>query len=174
MQAPGYWTLLQRVQQHLSEVTSATLRMALIPDAHASELTLKLCAILSLAALAELHNILAASHAESYRNCLHAATEIVSLAATFSEHDFDYLDPVLSVSGPLCIIVSHSESADDTAEQTCWHSAGRYLDREKRSLASSLTASFTVISAENLLITNMIIILRQCTRNLRRALPYVA
>jgi hypothetical protein len=172
MQAPGYWTLLQRIQQHISEVTSTTLRATLIPDANASERTLKLCAMLSLAALAELHNILAASHAESYRKCLHAAMEIVSLAATFSESDFVYLDPVLSVSGPLCIVVSHPESANDTAEQTCWHSAEHYLDREQRSLASSFTESVAVISAENL--ANMITMLRQCTRNLRRALPYVA
>ena len=109
MPAPGhdkYWTLLQRIQQHVSEVNSTILRVTLIPDMHASDLALKLCAIVSITALADLHNILAASHAESYRKCLQSATEIVSLAATFSEHDFDFLDPILSVSVPFFMACS--------------------------------------------------------------------
>ncbi|KAJ6630204.1 hypothetical protein B0H10DRAFT_1939002 [Mycena sp. CBHHK59/15] len=62
-----YWKLIEQIHEHLGRLKPAQLRVSFVPDSHITDLGLKVCSIVSLAALADLHGIFAPSHAESSR-----------------------------------------------------------------------------------------------------------
>ncbi|KAJ7042070.1 hypothetical protein C8F04DRAFT_1297544 [Mycena alexandri] len=102
-QSPGapwfesYWKLIERLNAHIGSLNHTHLRISFL-DAHTAELTVKLCLIVAIAALADLHGIFAPSHAESSRRYRDTVVEIVSISSTFTVDDCRYLDPILSLS----------------------------------------------------------------------------
>ncbi|KAJ6620381.1 hypothetical protein B0H10DRAFT_1093246 [Mycena sp. CBHHK59/15] len=92
-----YWKLIEQIHEHLGRLKPAQLRVSFVPDSHITDLGLKVCSIVSLAALADLHGIFAPSHAESSRRYRDTVIEIVSISSTLSRDDCLFLDPVLSV-----------------------------------------------------------------------------
>ncbi|KAJ7778707.1 hypothetical protein DFH07DRAFT_795692, partial [Mycena maculata] len=90
-----YWKLVEQLHTHLGVLTPVTLRASFIPDAHTTELGLKLGSTMALTALADLHGIFAPSHVESSRRYRDVVVEIVSISSTFSMEDCQYLDPIL-------------------------------------------------------------------------------
>ncbi|KAJ7494453.1 hypothetical protein B0H11DRAFT_2004708 [Mycena galericulata] len=103
-----YWKLVEQLHTHLGILHPVTLRASFIPDAHTSELGLKLSSTMALTALADLHGIFAPSHVESSRRYRDAVLEIVSISSTFSLEDCQYLDPIL----PLCWSVATKRILD--------------------------------------------------------------
>ncbi|KAJ7891253.1 hypothetical protein B0H14DRAFT_3855060 [Mycena olivaceomarginata] len=103
-----YWKYIETLHAHIGVLNPTQLRVSFIPDAHTTELALKLCATMALAALADLHGIFAPSHAESSRRYRDAVVEIVSISSTFSMDDCQYLDPIL----PLCWSVATKRILD--------------------------------------------------------------
>ncbi|KAJ7118920.1 hypothetical protein C8R44DRAFT_789641 [Mycena epipterygia] len=104
-----YWKLVEQLHTHVSILGPVQLRVSFIPDAHTTELGLKLCSTMALAALADLHGIFSPFHAESSRRYRDAVLEIVSISSTFSMDDCQYLDPIL----PLCWSVATKRILDN-------------------------------------------------------------
>ncbi|KAJ7253369.1 hypothetical protein B0H12DRAFT_1116886 [Mycena haematopus] len=103
-----YWRLIEKLHAHIGTLHPTQLRISFIPEAHTTELVLKLASTMTLAALADLHGIFAPSHAESSRRYRDAVVEIVSISSTFSVDDCQYLDPIL----PLCWTVATKRILD--------------------------------------------------------------
>ncbi|KAJ7144927.1 hypothetical protein C8R43DRAFT_1013515 [Mycena crocata] len=103
-----YWKLVEHLSTHIGNLNPVQLRASFIPDAHKTELVLKLSSTMTLTALADLHGIFAPSHVESSRRYRDAVVEIVSISSTFSMDDCQYLDPIL----PLCWSVATKRILD--------------------------------------------------------------
>ncbi|KAJ7771458.1 hypothetical protein B0H16DRAFT_1513611 [Mycena metata] len=92
----NYWKLIEQLNTHIGRLNHIHLRVSFIPDAHTAELQMKLCLIVAIAALADLHGIFAPSHVESSRRYRDTVVEIVSISSTFTIDDCRYLDAILS------------------------------------------------------------------------------
>jgi hypothetical protein len=61
-------------------------------------IALKVSICLGHAALAQLYNLVASTNTDFQKESVKRASEIATIVDTFSEEDFVFLDPVLSVS----------------------------------------------------------------------------
>ncbi|KAJ6606319.1 hypothetical protein DFH09DRAFT_1119816 [Mycena vulgaris] len=104
-----YLKLIEQLHTHIGILNPVQLRLSFIPDAHTTELVLKLCSTMALTALADLHGIFSPDHAESSRRYRDAVLEIVSISSTFSFDDCQYLDPIL----PICWSVATKRILDN-------------------------------------------------------------
>ncbi|KAJ7778706.1 hypothetical protein DFH07DRAFT_795679 [Mycena maculata] len=105
-----YWKLVEQLHAHLGVLSPVTLRASFIPDAHTTELGLKLSSTMAFAALANLYGIFApSSHIESSRRYRDAVVEIASISSSFSMEDCKHLDPIL----PLCWSVATKPILDN-------------------------------------------------------------
>jgi hypothetical protein len=85
------------IKVHLSDIMPAMLKATFCQETERG-IVMKLCHILTHAALAELHNILAPMHPESRRQCMDTVIEIVNITESYRDEDFNLLDPVMTVS----------------------------------------------------------------------------
>ncbi|KAJ7221570.1 hypothetical protein GGX14DRAFT_430186 [Mycena pura] len=107
--AERYWKLVEQLHIYVGRLKPIQLRASFIPDAHTTELVLKISSTIALAALADLHSIFAPSHVESSKRYRDAVLEIVCITSTFSMDDCQYLDPIL----PVCWSVATKRILDN-------------------------------------------------------------
>ncbi len=98
-----YWDTLEEVSQHVSLLVPQMLKSTLCADPRHG-VSLKVCIMIALAAMVELHRLPATYHAESRQKVVDVVMEIVGLTRGFKEEDFVLLDPILGVS----ILIDHS------------------------------------------------------------------
>ncbi|KAJ6512798.1 hypothetical protein C8R45DRAFT_961423 [Mycena sanguinolenta] len=92
-----YWSLIEDIHAHITFVNTALMDVSCIPTLQRAQPTLKTCIITAQAALAELYGLFAPSQAESRQKHQEVVTEIISITQTFSDKDYQCLDPILSV-----------------------------------------------------------------------------
>ncbi|KAJ6545053.1 hypothetical protein DFH09DRAFT_659124 [Mycena vulgaris] len=101
-----YWSMIEDIHAHLNFINTALMDVSCIPELRGAQPTLKTCVIMSLAALAELYGLFAPSQPESRRKHREVVADIISITKSFSDTDYQYLEPNLS---------------------TCWSIASRKL-----------------------------------------------
>ncbi|PSR74904.1 hypothetical protein PHLCEN_2v9438 [Hermanssonia centrifuga] len=89
-----YWDTLEEVSQHVSLLVPQMLKSTLCADPRHG-VSLKVCIMIALAAMVELHRLPATYHAESRQKVVDVVMEIVGLTRGFKEEDFVLLDPIL-------------------------------------------------------------------------------
>ncbi|KAH7887278.1 hypothetical protein F5I97DRAFT_1806245 [Phlebopus sp. FC_14] len=92
-----YWSLLERLHRHLGNLDSLLIRSSFGQESHAVQQVLKLCILVTLAALAELHHLFVSLNPESRRRCTDISVKIVSMTSTFENEEIRFLDPVVLV-----------------------------------------------------------------------------
>ncbi|KAJ7154416.1 hypothetical protein C8R43DRAFT_1186557 [Mycena crocata] len=83
-----YWELMEAIETHRCAINLALTRTVLCPEHKSVGLTLKMCSIIVLTGLSH--------HAELRRKQHDVVVEIVSISASYSEEDCEYLDPRVS------------------------------------------------------------------------------
>ncbi|KAJ7471559.1 hypothetical protein B0H11DRAFT_1372455 [Mycena galericulata] len=92
-----YWNLIEEIHTHVNFITTALMDVSCIPELQAAQPTLKACTIISLTALTELHGLFASSQQDSRRKHREVVTEIATITRGFSDKDYQYLDPSMSI-----------------------------------------------------------------------------
>ncbi|KAJ7626861.1 hypothetical protein FB45DRAFT_920225 [Roridomyces roridus] len=93
----SYWHLVELLDGHRSLISVTLIKLAFCPDLRTLLLSLKVCAIITLTALAELLALFAAEQLELQRRKHEAVLEIIGVSSGFSKEDCDFLDPILSI-----------------------------------------------------------------------------
>ncbi|KAJ7238559.1 hypothetical protein B0H12DRAFT_90393 [Mycena haematopus] len=92
-----YCSLIEDIHAHIGFLNTALMDISYIPALQTAQPTLKTCIITALAALAELYALFAPSQPESCQKHREVVAEITSITQTFSDKDYQCLDPILSV-----------------------------------------------------------------------------
>ncbi|KAJ7757770.1 hypothetical protein DFH07DRAFT_819280 [Mycena maculata] len=107
-----YWNLIKEINTHVNFLTTVLMDVSCIPELQMAQPPLKTCIIMSQAALAELHGLFASSQPDSRRKHREAVTEIATITRGFSDKDYQYLDPALS----MCWSIALKTLYEDTVE----------------------------------------------------------
>jgi len=92
------------LQYQLSRIKTMLMKITLSDWAHGGEVALKQCALLCASGLASMFSLFSAINAEWRRQSLHYAVEVVSITASFSDDNYNILDPVMSVRNLLITV----------------------------------------------------------------------
>jgi len=87
-----------QLQYQLSRIKTMLMKITLSEWAHGGEIVLKQCAILCAAGLSSILGFFS-TITEWRRQSVDYAVEVVDITATFTDEDFDVLDPMMSVCG---------------------------------------------------------------------------
>ncbi|KAF7336930.1 hypothetical protein MVEN_02129400 [Mycena venus] len=139
----NYWSLIEDIHAHIGFLNTVLMDVSCIPALQGAEPTLKTCSLMSLAALAELYGLFALSQPESRRKHQEVVLEITNITQRFSDKDYQYLDPILSV---------------------CWSTAWRTLPETPEWA--------TQTNDENVFRSGLLFLHAECNRKLRRASPF--
>ncbi|KAF7323316.1 hypothetical protein HMN09_00112400 [Mycena chlorophos] len=105
-----YWRLVEQLSTFIGLLGPVQIRVSFMPEAHTTELVLKLCLTMATTSLADLFGVFAPAHSESSRRYRDAVLEIVSISSTFTIEDCYHLDPIL----PVCWAVATKRILDNT------------------------------------------------------------
>ncbi|KAJ7143296.1 hypothetical protein C8R43DRAFT_571516 [Mycena crocata] len=92
-----YWSLIEDIHTHLIFVNTALIDVSCIPELQGAQPTLKICILMSLAALAELYGLFARSQADSRQKHREVVEKIIDITKGFSDGDYPFLDATLSI-----------------------------------------------------------------------------
>ncbi|KAJ7707332.1 hypothetical protein B0H17DRAFT_1174450 [Mycena rosella] len=93
----SFWSLIEDVHAHLNLINTTLMDVIYIPEPQGALCALKTCAIMCLAALAEAYGLFAASQLELREKHRDAVGEIATITDGFSDADYQYLHPLLSI-----------------------------------------------------------------------------
>ncbi|KAJ7636287.1 hypothetical protein FB45DRAFT_445290 [Roridomyces roridus] len=116
----NYWHLVELLDGHRSLISVTLIKLAFFPNLRTLLLSLKVCAIITLTALAELLALFAAEQSELQRRKHEAILEIISMSSGFSKEDCDFLDPILSICWRMVVhtvegcMKTHGEAVKET------------------------------------------------------------
>ncbi|KAJ7129851.1 hypothetical protein C8R43DRAFT_1110921 [Mycena crocata] len=91
-----YWELMEAIETHRCVINLALTRTVFCPELKIVWLTLKMCSIIVLTGLSILLALFSPHHVELKRKQHDVVAEIVSISASYSEEDCEYLDPMVS------------------------------------------------------------------------------
>ncbi|THU99254.1 hypothetical protein K435DRAFT_795039 [Dendrothele bispora CBS 962.96] len=112
-----YAETICRLQYQLPRIKAMLMKITLSDWAHGGEVALKQCALLCASGLASIFGFFSTYSPEWRRQSLNFALEVVSITASFSDEDYDILDPVLSL---------------------CWSITSNVLSQEQDNSAGSM------------------------------------
>ncbi|KAJ7472793.1 hypothetical protein FB451DRAFT_1367660 [Mycena latifolia] len=104
-----YWSLIEDIHAHINFINTAMVDVSCIPELHGAQVTLKLCMILAMAALAEAYGLFAPSQPELRQKHREAVTGISTITKGISDADYPYLDPTIGV----CWSIASRQLYDD-------------------------------------------------------------
>ncbi|KAJ7159196.1 hypothetical protein C8R43DRAFT_948132 [Mycena crocata] len=91
-----YWELMEAIETHRCAINLALTRTVFCPELKIVGLTLKMCSIIVHTGLSILLALFSPHHVELRRKQHDVVAEIVSISASYSEEDCEYLDPMVS------------------------------------------------------------------------------
>ncbi|KAK7455759.1 hypothetical protein VKT23_010791 [Stygiomarasmius scandens] len=135
-----------QLQYQLSRIKTMLMKITLSEWAHGGEVVLKQCAILCAAGLSSILGFFS-TITEWRRQSVDYAVEVVDITATFTDEDFDVLDPMMSL---------------------CWTITTTVLSQEQEKAVTGLQGGILHVDA----LWSMLALLHQSVVKLRRYTPY--